>query len=596
MEAVRKLYAEIVLIDKASPSIKNISDNLTITKSSISDLGSSITRTFAGLFASYKAFEAVTKSVKLAADFEELNVQYEVLLGSAEKATQLLKELKTWSDATPFTMQEANISAKALLSAGESAENLTKQLTMIGTVAKTSGVPLNELALIVAKNKTSMIVQGEDLNQFLGRGINLFAPLMKVLGAKSVIEVKDMVSKSKVTYEHLMKAMQIIADKNGSLLEKMSKTANGLWSTLKGNVEGLMIVFGGMILNLLKPILNIAINITSSLNKFAETEHGLAILKTTLTTLSVVIGVLLFKSLSSVIPIFTKFIMLNIILIANWLLLISVIALVVLAVQDFLTWMEGGQSVIGDFLGPFETFTKVFDDFFNWISSDKAIIKTLEEIFNFDKYFPGVVAFFKKVDSGFQSFERFIMSIPSKIRSGFNAAIDFITEKFTEFINWFPAQLSDMIGNIPNKLKNMLPEGVLNLAAKVGLIEKPSELPIEKTNIIENKSKQLPIENTGIIEKITELPIEQRAEGGPVYSGKKYLVGENGPELFSPSANGTIIPNGSNKSISIQSIIGSMTFNVTNSKEAVEDIQMAVLNALNKLSDDVLRAQSGMAL
>lgn len=33
-----------------------------------------------------------------------------------------------------------------------------------------------------------------------------------------------------------------------------------------------------------------------------------------------------------------------------------------------------------------------------------------------------------------------------------------------------------------------------------------------------------------------------RAEGGPVDPGKAYLVGENGPETFVPSAAGTILP------------------------------------------------------
>lgn len=32
--------------------------------------------------------------------------------------------------------------------------------------------------------------------------------------------------------------------------------------------------------------------------------------------------------------------------------------------------------------------------------------------------------------------------------------------------------------------------------------------------------------------------------GGQVTGGQSYLVGERGPELFSPSASGTIIPNG----------------------------------------------------
>ncbi|MEM8595420.1 MAG: hypothetical protein AAGF76_02985 [Pseudomonadota bacterium] len=43
------------------------------------------------------------------------------------------------------------------------------------------------------------------------------------------------------------------------------------------------------------------------------------------------------------------------------------------------------------------------------------------------------------------------------------------------------------------------------------------------------------------------LPREQidgaRATGGPVTGGKTYLVGERGPELFQPSASGTVIPN-----------------------------------------------------
>jgi hypothetical protein len=34
-----------------------------------------------------------------------------------------------------------------------------------------------------------------------------------------------------------------------------------------------------------------------------------------------------------------------------------------------------------------------------------------------------------------------------------------------------------------------------------------------------------------------------RASGGPVSVGRTYLVGENGPELFSPNSNGSIIPN-----------------------------------------------------
>ena len=35
-----------------------------------------------------------------------------------------------------------------------------------------------------------------------------------------------------------------------------------------------------------------------------------------------------------------------------------------------------------------------------------------------------------------------------------------------------------------------------------------------------------------------------RAAGGPVQAGKSYVVGERGAEMFVPSSNGTIVPNG----------------------------------------------------
>jgi hypothetical protein len=47
-----------------------------------------------------------------------------------------------------------------------------------------------------------------------------------------------------------------------------------------------------------------------------------------------------------------------------------------------------------------------------------------------------------------------------------------------------------------------------------------------------------------------------RASGGPVSAGTTYLVGEKGPELFTPSASGRIIPNGSMGG-------GSNTINIT---------------------------------
>ena len=61
--------------------------------------------------------------------------------------------------------------------------------------------------------------------------------------------------------------------------------------------------------------------------------------------------------------------------------------------------------------------------------------------------------------------------------------------------------------------------------------------------------------------------ITPKAKGGPVNAGGNFLVGEKGPELFTPSKGGTIIPN---KSLGGQSIVNNININVDASGTSVE--------------------------
>jgi phage-related protein len=66
-----------------------------------------------------------------------------------------------------------------------------------------------------------------------------------------------------------------------------------------------------------------------------------------------------------------------------------------------------------------------------------------------------------------------------------------------------------------------------------------------------------------------------RANGGPVSSGKSYVVGERGPELFVPNTSGKIIPNGSSA--------GGSTINVTvNGAIDAEGTARTIVDVLNR--------------
>lgn len=65
-----------------------------------------------------------------------------------------------------------------------------------------------------------------------------------------------------------------------------------------------------------------------------------------------------------------------------------------------------------------------------------------------------------------------------------------------------------------------------------------------------------------------------RANGGSVFPGKSYVVGERGAEMFVPSTSGTIIPNGA---------IGGSTFNITvNGAIDAEGTARTIVDVLNR--------------
>jgi phage-related protein len=83
------------------------------------------------------------------------------------------------------------------------------------------------------------------------------------------------------------------------------------------------------------------------------------------------------------------------------------------------------------------------------------------------------------------------------------------------------------------------------------------------------------IKNNPVTQGVSGLFGGGRAMGGPVSAGTTYLVGENGPELFTSSTSGTIIPN--------QGGGGGNTFNITvNGALDSEGTARTIVNILNR--------------
>jgi tape measure domain-containing protein len=187
-------------------------------------------------------------ALKAAAAFEDTSVSFGVMIGNAEKAKNVLDKLMEFSTKTPFEPKEVFAAAKTLMAFGMSADDVTKKIRFLGDISAGTGKDLNELARIFGKAFVKGKVQAEELNQLSEAGVPIIRQLQEEYG-RSAEEIFKMGSQGKLTFDALESGMVKMTQQGGTFFEMMSKkseTFNGKMSTLKGNIDNLLISFGNL--------------------------------------------------------------------------------------------------------------------------------------------------------------------------------------------------------------------------------------------------------------------------------------------------------------------------------------------------------------
>lgn len=240
----------------------------TIDSAAKSSSGSSLfsnIATGAGVAGLLTATGSLIKSAaKAGMEYEKLFTSFEVFLGSASKATQVLAQLTQFSVVTPFEPEQVNQAGKALLAFGFSAEQLIPTLSMVGDVAAATGKDFNELAVIYGKARTAGTLYAEDINQLTEAGVPIIQELSKVMKVNEG-QIKKLGSEGKIHFAELEKAFASMTSEGGrffGMMDKQSKTTAGLLSTLSGNVDLIMKAFGTGLNESLRPVVQMLITIT----------------------------------------------------------------------------------------------------------------------------------------------------------------------------------------------------------------------------------------------------------------------------------------------------------------------------------------------
>lgn len=209
-------------------------------------------------------------AVKEFAKFETAEVAFESMLGSADKAKEMMKDLQEFSAKTPFQFADIAKATRTLIAFGSTGEYAKEQIKFLGDISAGANVPLADLAQIFGKVQTKGKAMTEEILQMSERGIPIIDKLAKKYGV-SKDAIFEMAETGQLTADVVNEALMSMTEEGEIFADQMAKqseTLAGKWSTLKDNILLAMAEIGDRFSGLAKDVLNRFIEITGSIRNF----------------------------------------------------------------------------------------------------------------------------------------------------------------------------------------------------------------------------------------------------------------------------------------------------------------------------------------
>ena len=180
--------------------------------------------------------------VKYNAQMEQYITSFGTMLGSAEKAQNMISQIKKFAAETPFELPDLAKGAQTLLAFGTAEEKVLPIMKMLGDVSQGNKEKFDGLTLAFAQCQSTGKLMGQDLLQMINQGFNPLNEISKMTG-KSVAQLKEEMSKGAISAEMVAAAFEHATSEGGQFynaMEAQSKTFSGQLSTLKDNALSLL--------------------------------------------------------------------------------------------------------------------------------------------------------------------------------------------------------------------------------------------------------------------------------------------------------------------------------------------------------------------
>ena len=179
--------------------------------------------------------------IKYNAEIEQLKTSFEVMTGSANKASEVIEKLKEVGAKTPYELKGLAQTTQTLMQYGLSADEAYEATLNFGDIAQGSAEKMQSIALAYGQMSSAGKVNMQDIRQMINAGFNPLQAIAEMTG-ETMQEVTARYEENAISVEEVTEAMKFASSEGGKFyqsMEKQSKTLSGQISTLQDNFASL---------------------------------------------------------------------------------------------------------------------------------------------------------------------------------------------------------------------------------------------------------------------------------------------------------------------------------------------------------------------
>ena len=251
-----ELGAELSKLDSSKPGQsfqKELSADIGKTTSAFSEMGNSLKNIGLGVAqASLGSLAATmsgvaTKGLNLGSMLEQNKLSFKALTGSAEGSRTVLSSVADFAANNPFQMLDVSNVAREMVAMSVPAQDIAEHLKTVGNVAVASGGDIKGIGHVFSQVAAQGKLMTQDMYQLVNQGVAIMPALARVTG-KSMDELRDDMSKGKISFELMTKAMKAIVpeDMAKELQAEMNNTIPRQLDRLKGSISTFATEFVGI--------------------------------------------------------------------------------------------------------------------------------------------------------------------------------------------------------------------------------------------------------------------------------------------------------------------------------------------------------------